>query len=86
MPWPNASVCKKGRLREQNTVHRYHGTPYAKLGGGGTVGVRFSEIDKGWGVLRFAEPVKAAGKAHGGSQTQFTVRPDSHQLQGIGIW
>lgn len=29
-------------------------------------GVRFPEIDKGWGVPRFAEPVKAAGMAHGG--------------------
>jgi len=30
------------------------------------VGVRFPEIDKGLVVPRFAEPVKAAGMAHGG--------------------
>jgi hypothetical protein len=36
-----------------------------KLLGGGWVGVRSPEIDKGWGVS-FDEQVNAAGKAHGG--------------------
>ena len=36
-----------------------------KLLGGGWVGVRSPEIDKGLGVVLFAEPGKAAGRAHG---------------------
>jgi hypothetical protein len=36
------------------------------LGGAPGVGVGFPEIDMGLGVLRFAEPVKAAGMAHDG--------------------
>jgi hypothetical protein len=38
--------------------------PFLKQGDGGTVGYDIPEIDKGCGVLRFAEPVDAAGMAH----------------------
>ena len=41
------------------------GSHQANLGGTPRVGVWFPEIDEGRGVS-FAEPVKAAGKAHGG--------------------
>ena len=66
-------------LREQNTVHRYHGTPSAKLGGGGTVGVSLSG---------YSTPIP--GRAAHDAQTQLSGAPSAywalhfhHSLDGI---
>lgn len=42
------------------------GSHQANLGGTPWEGALFPEIDKGVGSVAFAEPVAAAGKAHGG--------------------
>ena len=49
-------VRKKNRLREQNTVHRYHGTLSANLGGMGS----------GWGsaILEITSPTPMLGSLH----------------------
>ena len=46
-------------------MYSLHPINASNLLGGGTVGVRFPEIERG-GEVRFVDPVDAAVKAHGG--------------------
>ena len=51
---------------ECNIVYILRPINASNLLDGGMVGAKYLENNKGWGVLRFAELVDAAGNAHGG--------------------